>query len=168
MQLKSINTIILFSLLIISINSYGQNSASANFTAIVNIVEPISIQTTANMNFASIDARNGGTVILNPDHSRVTTGDVQLDNSNNVSAATFEVKGQNGYSYNINIPQGSFSMTNGSEEIILRDLHATTRSNTLNSDRQIISIGASLDIEPNQEPGVYITPTPIEIMVSYN
>ncbi|MDR5590218.1 DUF4402 domain-containing protein [Christiangramia sp. SM2212] len=157
-----------FIILFVSIYSFGQNSASATFTASVNIVEPISIQTTANMNFASIDARNGGTVILNPDHSRISTGDVQLDNSANVSAATFEVNGQNGYSYNINISQNSFRMVNGTSEIVIRDFNTNSNKSTLNSDSQTINVGATLDIQANQEPGLYTTPTPIEIMVSYN
>lgn len=154
-------------LLLISISGMGQNSASATFTASVNIIEPISIKTTSNMSFASIDAGNGGSVILKPDHTRIATGDVSLDNAGNVSAAMFEVKGQNGYSYNINIPAGSFRMVNGTNELILKDFNTSSNS-TLTSDSQFISLGATLEIAPEQMPGLYTTPSPIEITVSYN
>ena len=146
---------------------FAQNSASANFTASATIIEPISIRTTSNMSFASINAGNGGSVILNPDHTRSATGDVRLDNSGNVSAATFEVMGQNGYSYNINIPSGSFKMVNGPDELVLKNFN-TGSSSVLTSDSQTISLGATLEIEPQQKPGLYITPSPIEITVSYN
>ncbi|WP_157718009.1 DUF4402 domain-containing protein [Gramella sp. MAR_2010_147] len=157
-----------FSLLMFSFYGIAQNSASASFTASVKIVEPISVQTTENMNFASIDARNGGSVILNPDHTREAIGGVLLDNASNVSAAVFEVKGQNGYSYNIDLPEGSFRMVNGANEIVVKDFEMSTSSATLNSDSQVISLGATLYIEPGQKPGIYSTPSPIEIMVSYN
>lgn len=158
---------ILSFLLPISVSGIGQNSASANFTASVKIIEPISIKTTSNLNFASIDAGNGGSVILKPDHSRMVTGDVSLDNVGNASAAVFEIKGQNGYSYTINIPTGSYSMVNGTDELILKDFNTSSNS-ALTSDYQIITLGATIEIEAGQKPGLYTTPSPIEITVSYN
>ncbi|WP_300438182.1 DUF4402 domain-containing protein [Christiangramia sp.] len=154
--------------LLIATKGIGQHSASASFTASVNIIEPISLKTTSNMNFASIDAGMGGSVILNPDHTRSINGNVSLANATNVSAAEFEVKGQNGYSYNINVPRGSFSMRNGSDRIIIKDFTASSLSSTLNTDSQIISVGATLEIDPGQKPGIYTSSSPIEIMVSYN
>ncbi|GGG42051.1 DUF4402 domain-containing protein [Christiangramia forsetii] len=152
----------------ISFSGICQNSASASFTASVNIIEPISIETTSNMNFASIDARNGGSVILNPDHTRITTGDVRLENAASVSAAVFEVRGQNGHSYNISVPTGEFKMTNGTNEIVIKDFLTDFKAGSKNSDTQTISLGATLQIEPEQMPGHYTTSSPIEITVSYN
>lgn len=146
----------------------SQHSASASFTASVNIIEPISIKNTSNMNFASVDARNGGTVTLNPDHTRTTTGDVYLDNAANVSAAMFEVKGQNGYSYSIHVPKGSFAMTNGLSEITIKDFNINSYKSSMTKEAQSISLGATLEIEPDQKPGIYTTSSPIEITVSYN
>lgn len=159
---------ILFLIILAPLGVLGQNSASATFTASATIIEPIEVQTTSDMNFAEIDARNGGTVILNPDNTRSAFGDVQLKSSSAVSAAVFEVKGQNGYSYSINIPTGDFTMINGSKQINLKDFTVNTDSSTLNSDSQVIRMGATIEIEPDQEPGRYITPTPLEITVSYN
>ena len=159
---------IIFLLFLITSGVNGQNSASANFTASVTIIEPIEIQTTSDMNFAEIDARNGGIVVLNPNNTRTAFGDVRLKSSSSVSAAVFEVKGQNGYSYDINIPKGDFTMINGSKQIYLKDFTVNTDSNTLNSDSQIVRMGATIEIEPDQDPGIYMTPTPLEITVSYN
>ena len=146
----------------------GQNSATASFTASVTIIEPIEIKNTANMNFARIDAREGGSVTLHPDNTRSVTGDVKLEGSGNVSAAVFEVKGQNGYTYDISIPEGKYIMVNGSKKIVLKDFKLSSDSKSLNKDSQIIKIGATIDIEGNQKPGRYITPAPLEVTVSYN
>ena len=120
------------------------------------------------MNFSHVETIKGGSVTLNPDNSRSTVGSVELKNGHLASAATFEVKGQNGYSYDINIPQGEYVMSNGHKEIVLRNFKATTESGTLSEESQIIRIGATLDIPENQTPGKYFTPTPLEVTVSYN
>ena len=150
------------------INMWGQSSASATFTASVTIIKPIEIRTTSNMNFSHVETIKGGSVTLNPDNSRSTVGFVELKNGDLASAATFEVKGQNGYSYDISIPQGEYVMSNGHKEIVLRNFKATTESSTVSKEYQIIRIGATLDIPENQTPGKYFTPTPLEVTVSYN
>lgn len=162
-----IYTVLTF-LLISPLVLFGQQSATASFTASVNIIEPIAIETTSNMNFASIDARQGGSVILNPDNTRTSTGDVLLDAATNVSAAVFEVKGQNAYSYNINLPTGEFRMLNGASEIIIKDFKANFETGTISTDAQTIRLGATLQIDPEQKPGLYITSSPIEVTINYN
>lgn len=160
--------IILIILLLTQVSLFGQNTASASFTASVTIIEPIEIKTTSNMNFASIDARQGGSVILSPDDTRTATGDIELKSSNGLSAAVFEVKGHNGYSYDIIIPNGEFIMTNGSEKVVLKDFKAFSASKTLDQNSQTIRMGATLEVGAQQKPGNYITPAPLEITVSYN
>lgn len=54
----------------------AQASATASFTASATIIQPIGITTTANMNFAHIDAQEGGAVILTPQNTRFTTGEI--------------------------------------------------------------------------------------------
>ena len=146
----------------------GQQSASATFTASVNIIKPIEIRTISNLNFANIDASNGGSVILNPDNSRSANGGIKLENSQMASAASFEIKGQNGYAYSVNVPQGDYIMQNGSQKIILKDFRIAAAENGLNSDNQTFNLGATIDVQAQQKPGRYITPTPLEITVSYN
>ena len=146
----------------------GQNSATASFTASVTIIEPVEIQNISDMNFANIDARQGGIVILNPDNSRSTIGDVKLDDSNTVSAAMFEVKGQNGYAYDVSIPQGEFIMQSGTSSIVIRDFTLANESQSFNSIKQTLRLGASIEIEARQKPGIYVTPAPLEVTISYN
>ncbi len=158
----------LFLLCLVTSQVAGQNSASASFTASVRIIEPVEINTVSNMNFANIDARTGGTVTLNPDNTRTVNGDVQLNTADQISAAEFEIKGQHGRAYDLQIPQGDFIMSNGTSEIKLKDFKISQLPEELSTSTQKIRMGATIEIEPNQEPGQYITPTSLEITISYN
>lgn len=169
--MKIILQILLLSFLMIALGSSdlkAQNSASASFTVSVNIVEPIQIQRTSDMNFADVDAKNGGSVTLNPDNTRFASGGAILKGSGAVSAATFEVKGQKGYTFSIDIPTQEVLMTNGNQEIIIKEITSDQKSHMLNEDSQIIRMGATIKLQPNQEPGLYTTSTPIAVTVSYN
>ncbi|MDX1543198.1 MAG: DUF4402 domain-containing protein [Christiangramia sp.] len=157
-----------FLFLLLSYSGYSQRSATATFTASVTVIEPIEIHTTSEMNFASIDARNGGTVILKPDNTRTGIGDVFLGDASGVSAAAFEINGQSGYSFNLSLPEGAFILVNDKENIIIKDFTSDLKTRNLVAGTQIVRLGATLEISSNQGPGVYSSPTPIEITVNYN
>ncbi|TRO66510.1 DUF4402 domain-containing protein [Christiangramia sabulilitoris] len=163
---KSIFIVSIFLCLVSTVT--GQNSATANFTASVTIIEPVSIKTTSNMNFAEINAGTGGTVTLNPDNSRQANGGVELKPGGLTTAAEFEIKGQQGHAYDLQIPSGIYSMSNGANEIIIRDFALSELPQHLEEDTQKIRLGATLEIPANQKPGRYVTPTPLEITISYN
>lgn len=159
---------ILFFLGLFPFWGFAQRSASASFTASVTIIEPLEIQNTADMNFASIDARNGGTVTLNPDNTRSRSGDLMLDDAATVSAATFEIKGQNGHSFDLSLPKGRYVLVNGTDQIGIRDFTSDLTSKHLVSGSETVRLGATLEIGPQQKPGVYTSPAPIEVTVNYN
>ncbi|PTX43131.1 uncharacterized protein DUF4402 [Christiangramia gaetbulicola] len=146
----------------------GQNSATASFTASVTVIEPIEVKTTSHMNFANIDAREGGTVILHPDNTREAIGSVNLESNSEVSAAVFEVNGQNGYSYDIALPESSYILTNGSENITIKDFQSDFSSGNFSGSSQNVRVGASIYINPDQEPGVYTSQTLLQVTVNYN
>tara|TARA_R100000655_G_scaffold60688_1_gene99048 strand:- start:889 stop:1395 length:507 start_codon:yes stop_codon:yes gene_type:complete len=160
----------LFSLLIFvsTYESVAQNSATATFTASVTIVEPITLQTTRNMNFADVDAQYGGQVTLNTDDSRTANGGAILKNSTSATAANLKVSGQNGYAYSVQIPEQNIKLSNGSTEIILKDFKTDIDTQTLDKDTQTIKVGATLELQPGLDPGIYSSSTPIAVVVSYN
>lgn len=164
--MKKIFAILFFLLLFGTTEGFSQ--ATASFTASVTIIEPIEITTTSNMNFASIDAKNGGAVILNPDNTRSTIGTVELADGAGVSAATFQVKGQRGYTYNISLPEGPHLLTNGTENIVLKDFTQSVGSADLADGSQVIRVGATLEVKGKQTPGLYTSPAPIQVTVNYN
>ena len=163
-----ITTLILF-LSIITVNSlFSQASATANFTASATIIQPIGITTTNNMQFANIDARNGGAVILTPENTRITNGDIELAEGGTVSAATFEVTGQTGFAFSISLPKGSHRLSSGSESMILQDFTTNYHGSSIAGDGKTIKVGASLIVNPNQQPGNYKTNGDLQVTVNYN
>ena len=163
-----ITTLILF-LSIITVNSlFSQASATANFTASATIIQPIGITTTNNMQFANIDARNGGAVILTPDNTRITNGDIELAEGGTVSAASFEVTGQTGFAFGISLPHGSHRLSSGSESMLLQDFTTNYDGSSIAGDGKTIKVGASLIVNPNQQPGNYKTNGDLQVTVNYN
>lgn len=150
-------------------NTEVKAQASASFTASVTIIQPIGITTTSNMNFASIDARNGGTITLSPDNLRITTGGVTLKDEIKLSAATFLVTGEQDFAFSIGLPANEYILTNGRENLIIKDFTSSlTDSESLNSGSKTVSVGATLDVNPNQEPGIYTCTGPLDVTVNYN
>lgn len=149
-------------------SGYAQASATANFKASATIIEPIGITTTSHMNFANIDARNGGTVTLNPDNTRTATGGLELKEAANVSAATFLVTGQQEYSFNISLPQGSHQLRNGEKAMTIQDFTAELNQSSLGDGPATLMVGASLFVNPDQEPGIYKTVADLQVTVNYN
>ena len=163
-----ITTLILF-LSITTVNSlFSQASATANFTASATIIQPIGITTTNDMQFANIDARNGGAVILTPENTRITNGDIELAEGGTVSAATFEVTGQTGFAFGISLPKGSHRLSSGSESMLLQDFTTNYDGSSIAGDGKTIKVGASLIVNPNQQPGNYKTNGDLQVTVNYN
>ena len=146
----------------------GYAQATANFTATATIIQPITIATTSQMNFAKIDAKNGGDVILTPESTRYTSGEVELDEATSVSAASFTVSGQQGYTYAITLPQSEYELTNGSEKMTLKDFTTDIKSGSLAEGTQSFRVGATLKVNANQQPGIYNTLNNLNVTVNYN
>ncbi len=154
--------------LLFSATALGQN-ATATFSASVTIIEPIGITNTSEMNFAAVDAQGGGTVVLTPDNGRFASGGVQLADGTNVSAASFRVTGQKGFSFSVSLPQGEYLLTNGSQNIILKDFTSNLDgSGNLTSGTSEFRVGATVDIQPGQIPGRYKTIGALPVTVHYN
>ena len=150
-------------------STQAQSSATANFTASATIIQPITITTTSDMNFANIDAKGGGQIILTPENTRVSSGGVVLAGAENLSAATFKVSGQSGYTYDISLPGDSYTLTNGIENMVINNFTSSSSNGNLIADEsQIIRVGATLNVNPNQTPGFYSTPAPLNVTVNYN
>ncbi|CAM4209290.1 DUF4402 domain-containing protein [Gillisia limnaea] len=152
--------------------TYGilaQTSATANFTASATIIQPITITTTSDMNFANIDAKTGGQIILTPDNIRTSSGGVVLAGEENLSAATFIVTGQSGYTYDISLPEDIYTLSNGIENMVINNFTSSISNGNLIADEsQIIRVGATLNVNANQTPGFYSTPAPLNVTVNYN
>jgi hypothetical protein len=165
--MKNLYTLLTFSALFFTNLIFAQ--ATANFTASVTIIQPIGITTTSNMNFANVDARNGGLITLSPNNTRNSYGDVKLADDGSISAASFEVTGEQGYTYTVTVPSDDYVLSNGSESIIINDFTTDFKSdNALAAGSQTINVGATLEVNPNQTPGNYVSQGGLDVTVNYN
>lgn len=165
---RTLFIIAVFSLLA-STMGYTQTSASATFTTTVTIVEPIGITTNSNMNFARIEAGEGGRVILSPDNTRTTQGAVYLTQGEPSTAASFKVFGNDGFTYDLSLPQGDFILRNGEQEMVIRNFQSDIEgSGSLTDGQQTVRVGATLEINPDQTPGRYSSDGGFQVTVNYN
>lgn len=143
--------------------------ATANFTASVTIIQPIGIKTIADLNFAQVDARTGGEIILTPQEERITMGNVTLEDGLNVSAASFEITGQEGFSFSLSLPSGTSFLTNGNKQIAIKDFTSSIGdTGDFTSSTSSFKVGATIVVNENQNPGIYSTTTPLIVTVNYN
>jgi hypothetical protein len=85
-----------------------------------------------------------------------------------VTAASFEITGQQGFSYSVSLPQGEFELTNGAESMIIREFTSDSQGGLFGDGPGVIRVGASLKVNPNQKPGIYHTTAPLQLSVNYN
>lgn len=143
--------------------------ATATFTASATIIQPIEITTLTNLNFDEIEPGTGGEIILTPKGERIVIGNASLGKGFGVTAATFQVKGQDNLSYSVTLPSGHFLLTSGEKHLTIKDFTSNIGSEeTFASHNSVFKVGATLVIEANQTPGFYYTTSPITVTVNYN
>ena len=162
---------ILFILLltVLSINAFSQATATASVT--VNVIAPITITKTIDMNFGNIAVGNTlGTVKLTPAGVRTSTGGVVLPSlTGTVNAASFNVTGQSGTTYSITLPSGSITLKSGSNTITCDTWSSSpTPNGMLTGGAQTLTVGATLNLTANQSNGSYVSTTPFAVTVNYN
>jgi len=168
MKLKYIFFLILGNLL-----SYAALAQASDFASIsVNIVTPITISKTADMNFGNVAINtSNGTVELSPDGTRTPSGGVTLPiQSGTVSAASFDVSGEGNYTYSISLPTEDFLLfhPNSTDYMIVNNFRSVPENaGQLSSGAQTITVGATLNVEAAQEVGTY-QGSSFEVTVNYN
>lgn len=162
--MKRIILIILFSW-----NSLVFAQATANFTASVTIIEPISIKNQSEMNFTSISASSGGTVVLESNDRRFSTGGVELEKELGAMAATFFVTGEEGMTEAVTLPKNKYRLKNGEQHLVLHSFTSNLpESFQLSGDPVTLKVGATIDIEDDSDLGDYRSILPLSVMVNYN
>jgi Domain of unknown function (DUF4402) len=153
-------------------SSFAQATATASASA--NIITPISIVKTVDMNFGNVavSATVSGTAVLAPAGTRTTggSGGVTLPaTTGTVTAATFTVSGQASYTYAITLP-GSCTITDGSHTMNVNAFTSTpSATGTLSTGgTQTLTVGATLNVSAAQASGVYTNATGVPVTVNYN
>jgi hypothetical protein len=174
-QMKSLIKISLVTLFVIAGTTAvkAQQSSTATAAASATIIEPIVINKTSDLNFGSlgVSTTTAGTVVLAPGGGRTPSGGVFLPTSgaSGVSAASFTVTGQSGFTYAITLPSAPVTITNGTQNMTVTNFTSTpATTGTLTGGTQTLNVGATLNVDAAQAAGTYTTTTPFDVTVNYN
>lgn len=145
--------------------------ASTTATATATIITPIAISNTADMDFGNVaSSATAGTVVLTPAGARSTTGGVTLPATiGTVSAATFDVTGESGFTYAITLPGVATTITSGGNTMTVGTWTSNpSGTGTLTGGTSTLTVGATLNVGINQPAGTYVSGTPFTVTVNYN
>ena len=155
-----------------STSSFAQATATASCSA--NIITPITITKTVDMNFGNVavSATTARTAVLAPAGTRTTggAGGVTLPaTTGTVAAASFTVAGQASYTYAITLP-GTINISSGSNTMSVSSFTSTpaTTGTLSGSGSQTLNVGATLNVAAAQAPGAYTNATGVAVTVNYN
>lgn len=142
-------------LIAFTVVAFSQSSASASAAA--TIYAPITIATDADMDFGTLaSSATGGTCILPPVGDRTTTGGITLMGGTPL-AARFTITGRAGQFYSLVLPS-SATVSDGTNTMTINDWQSDRGSGEIPTDGSVVlHVGATLNIAPNQPPGIYST-----------
>jgi hypothetical protein len=170
--MKMANKIVILAFLLLLgsvMSSFAQVSANASVT--VNLITPIAITKTVDMNFGNVAVSGtGGTVVLPPVGPRTLTGGVTLPVvSGTVSAASFTVTGLSTYTFSISLPSSPITIKSGANSMTVGTFTSNpATTGTLTGGTTTLDVGATLNVGANQPAGTYISETPFTVTVNYN
>lgn len=153
-------------------SAFGQNPTSSA-TAQASIVQPINLFKVRDLSFGIISSgETSGTVVLAPTaaSTRSASGGVTLPSgSGTVQSAIFIVSGVNGYAYTITLPSAAITLSDGTHFMTVDNFTSIpSGSGLLNPGSQTIYVGATLNINANQEAGDYESTEDFVVTVNYN
>jgi len=154
-------------------NANAQASATTSAQTSAYIVTPIAITKNVDLVFGNIvPTATPGTVVITTEGDRSFTGGaLSFANSNgNPTAAQFTVSGETNATYSITLTNTSFVVKNGNDvEMTVNNIVTTpTPAGLLTGGTQLIKVGATLNVDANQAPGMYSSANALEITVAYN
>jgi len=152
--------------------SFAQATATASASA--NVVTPITITKTVDMNFGNIavSATLAGTAVMTPGGTRSTggAGGVTLPSTTGtVSAASFNVAGQASYTYAITLPTTA-TISSGTNTMTVNAFTSSPSATGALSagGTQTLTVGATLNVANAQPAGAYTNATAVPVTVNYN
>ncbi len=156
-----------------AVHTVAQTTSVASVTC--NIVTPIALVKTVDMNFGNIavSATISGTAVMDPSGTRTTggAGGVTFPATTGVvSPASFNVIGQPGYSFAITLPSGCL-LSDGSSHTMLVNNFVSEPAITGTLDAtgtQMLKVSATLNVDAGQAPGNYQNAGGVPVTVNYN
>lgn len=135
------------------------NADTAHSTATARIINALMITNSGGLVFGQIVPGIGGTVSIDPDGTRTSTG-VTLGSADGVRAAAFDVVGEHNATYTITLPADGVVNLSGPDGLTMPVngfVSNITNPNAVldGSGLQSLAVGATLTVSAGQEVGVY-------------
>ena len=135
------------------------DAASERAEVSVKVVPTLRLVNQTALFFGEVAATNSpGTVVLNPDGTRLTTGGAFINSTVTASTAVFDVSGFPNAVYAITLPV-SVELNGASGNTMVVDDFASEPSNTGLTDpggEQNLFVGGTLNVNANQAVGTYV------------
>jgi len=142
-------------------------SNSAQITASAEVVSPISISRSADLNFGKITIGGAGTVVLTSTGSRTQTGSITLLTGGSEAPGLFSVTGNATATYAVTVPSSvTLKKTGAPTETITADTF-TNNATTLTGNSDQLKIGGTLRLVGSETVGAYISDLFV-VTVAYN
>lgn len=157
---------------VLNTSAFGQNAAS-NATAQATIVQPINLSKVRDLSFGIISpGETSGTVVIAPTaaSTRIASGGATLPpGSGTVHSAIFIASGANGSTYSITLPSAAITLSDGTNLMTVDNFTSVpSGSGSFTPGSQTIYVGATLNVNANQEAGDYESTQDFEVTVNYN
>ena len=169
--MNKFNSFITIIMIAATTGAMAQENATASSTA--TIVAPIGIAQSADMNFGNVATNDaGGAVVIATDGTTTPSGGVTLPaQTGTVTAAAFDVSGEADYTYTITLPSSAITLQDEEEANTMTVgtfISDPSSSGQLDSGAQTVNVGATLNVDGSQEPGVYTNTSDLTVTVNYN
>lgn len=154
---------------VVSRTSGGGGPAVGISLVSANIVQPIGLVKSSDLTFGSIaSAQSQESVTISPEGNRIASGGVTLISAGDASyAASFSVVGYPYATFSIGLPSSVIIISGTDQMSVNNFVSSLGLSSSLDPQGEAtLNIGATLNVNPNQESGVYIGS--FDIVVAYN
>lgn len=129
------------------------NEATATADVSATVVEPIDLTKDQDMSFGSFTVGDtAGTIILGTDGSTSSTGGASTVTNGN-QAAAFTATGEDGRAYDVTLPTSA--TLSGPGDDMTADTFTDNATGTLTGGTETFQVGATLNVNADQEPGSY-------------
>ena len=148
----------------------AQHSATAKATVSATIVSPVGTAKESEFSFGKFTPGNKpGNIVLTPESTIEAYGGVSIVAGNENTPAVFKVF--NGiHDYTVTLPYECMMINKDgtqSMQLCQFDILSYPEPGTAGYT-EIVAIGATLNIQPNQQPGAYEPAQPFEVVINYN
>ncbi len=149
-----------------SVAGYAQSN-SAEMTASVTVIQPITISRSADLNFGRITIGGAGTVVVSSGGTRTQTGSITLLTGGSEAPGLFNITGRATSTYAVTIP-GSVTLkkSGAPTEIITADTF-TNNAVAITGSSDQLKVGATIHLVGNETVGAYASDL-FAVTVAYN